>query len=289
MARSIADIKKEITDRWMLDEVIKQRYGFEPGTSFDVALSVKVAIESVKFYVTSAAFWTLEKLFDLHKLEVMGIINELKPHSLRWYVSKAKAFMLGHALVTDADYYDTSNMTDVQIEAAKVVKYAAAVEKSAVIYLKIATDNGGEPAPLPAEQVAGFEAYIKEVKDAGVVVEVVNEPAEHFRINLTVYYNPMVMDSTGMVFSGATPVHDTIKSFIKNLPFDGEYRNVALVDALQQIEGVVIPELHLAETSRDGQTWEQVEAKANPFSGYYKIYDDADLNITFMPYQTISD
>jgi hypothetical protein len=64
---------------------------------------------------------------------------------------------------------------------------------------------------------------------------------------------------------------------------------MALVDALQQIEGVIIPELHLAETSRDGQRWEQVNAKSIPYSGYYKIYNDDDLNITFTPYQTVSD
>ena len=288
MARTILEIKKEMTDRWMADEVIRARYGLAAGAEFDTTFS-KVSVESVLFYVTAAAIYTLEKLFDLHRAEVTAVIDELKPHSLRWYVSKAKAFLLGKALVADSDYYDTTGMTDEQVTAAQVVKYAAAVEKAAVVYIKIAGDNGGEPAPLPAEQAEGFKAYIKEVKDAGVVVEVVNEPAEHFLLNMTVYYDPMVMDNTGMVFNGSTPVQDTIKKLIKDLPFNGEYRNVALVDALQQIEGVVIPELHLAETSRDGQTWEEVNAKANPFSGYYKIYDDADLNVTFTPYQTISD
>jgi hypothetical protein len=242
------------------------------------------------FYDDAAAIWTLEKLFDAHRAEVMAIINELKPHSLRWYVSKAKAFMLGKALVADSDYYDTAGMTDEQITAAQVVKYAAAVEKSAVVYLKIATDENGEPKPLSPEQADGFRAYIKEVKDAGVLVEVVNRPAEYFRLTMTVYYDPMVMNDTGATLdSGTTPVHDTVKRFIKDLPFNGEYRNVALVDALQAIEGVVIPELHLAETSRDGQAWEQVEAKASPDSGYYKVYNEAvDLNIAFIPYQTIS-
>jgi hypothetical protein len=289
MARTIVEIKTEIATRWMLDEVIQQRYGFAAGSEFDATFS-KVSVESVMFYVVAVTIWTLEKLFDIHKSEITGIINELKPHSLRWHVSKAKAFMLGHALVTDADYYDTSAMTDEQVTAAQVVKYAAAVEKAAVVYLKIATANSGEPAPLTPAQAEGFEAYIKEVKDAGVVVEVINEPAEYFRLTMTVYYDPMVLDDTGMAFSaGVNPVQDTIKYFIKNLPFNGEYRNVALVDALQRIEGVVIPELRLAETSRDGQSWEQIDAKSIPYSGYYKIYDDADLNITFTPYQTVSD
>jgi hypothetical protein len=276
----------------MAEAAIQQKYGFAPGAEFDATFS-RVSIEGILFYVAAAAMWTLEKLFDLHRAEVAGIIDELKPHSLRWYVNKAKGFMLGKALVADSDYYDTAGMTDEEIAAARVVKYAAAVEKSAVVYLKIATSpgpsEGGEPEPLGADALAGFRAYMKEVKDAGVVVEVVNEPAEHFRLKLSVYYDPMVMDNTGMAFDGTTPVQDTIKKFVKDLPFNGEYRNVALVDALQQIEGVVIPELHLAETSRDGQTWEQVDAKAAPYSGYYKLYAEGDLDISFVPYQTVSD
>ena len=288
MARTISEIKKEMTDRWMTEEVIRQRYGLAAGATFD-AVSSKASVESVLFYVAAAAIYTLEKLFDLHRAEVTAIIDELKPHSLRWYVSKAKAFMLGKALVADSDYYDTTGMTDEQVTAAQVVKYAAAVEKQAVVFLKIAGEQDGEPAKLQDAQANGFRAYIKEVKDAGVVVEVVNEDADYFRLTMTVYYDPMVMNGEGMAFDGTTPVQDTIKRFIKDLPFNGEYRNVALVDALQAIEGVVIPELHLAETSLYGQSWEAVNAKANPYSGYYKIYNDADLKITFEPYQTISD
>jgi hypothetical protein len=121
------------------------------------------------------------------------------------------------------------------------------------------------------------------------VVEIVNEPAEYFALELTVYYDPMVLDSSGVAFDGSTPVQDTIKRFIRELPFNGEYRNAALVDALQAIEGVVIPELVKASVSRDGISWETVDAKINPYSGYYKIYNEgSDLKLTFISYETIS-
>jgi hypothetical protein len=272
---------------WISDVDIQAKYGLDPGKSFDEQFAT-VSVESIMFYIFAFCAWTMEALFDLHRAEVMNIINELKPHSLRWYVSKAKAFMWGKALVADTDTYDVAGMTEQQIEAMKIVKYAAAVEKFAVVYLKIATESGGEPVPVNSQQKAGIEAYIKEVKDAGVVVEIINEPAEYFALDLSVYYDPMVLDSAGIAFDGTTPVQDTIKRFIKGLPFNGEYRNAALVDALQVIEGVVIPELHSASTSRDGIAWETVDAKINPYSGYYKIYNATDLNITFIPYETVS-
>ncbi len=288
MSRTISDIKNEMTESFMLEEAVQKSYGFEAGTAFDDFFS-KVSIESIFFYVAAACMWSLEKLFDYHKQEVTTMINELKPHSLRWYVSKAKAFMLSHELLPDGDTYDTAGLVDSEIAKAKVVKYAAAVEKAGVVYLKVAGDNNGEMAPLSDDALDGLTSYIKEVKDAGVIINIVNEPAEHFRLGITIFYDPMVMNNKGInLGTGEFPVHDTIKSFIKNLPFNGEYRNVALVDELQQIEGVVIPELKLAETSRDGETWFEVDGMATPYSGYYKIYKDTNLNIAFKAYETIS-
>jgi hypothetical protein len=272
---------------WTSDANVQSTYGLDASKTFEEQFSV-TSLESIWFYVVAFCVWTLERLFDSHRQEVTGIIDNLKPHSLRWYVSKAKAYMWGKALVTDTDEYDVSGMTTEQIEEMRVVKYAAAVEKMAVVYLKIAGETNGEPSPVGVSEYEGFKAYIKEVKDAGVVVEVVNLPAEHFALEMTVYYDPMVLDDSGVSPSGATPVQDTIRQFIAELPFNGEYRNASLVDALQAIEGVVIPEVHSARTSTDGISWSDVDIKVNPFSGYYKIYDDSDLNIKFVPYETIS-
>jgi hypothetical protein len=272
----------------MGEETIQKQYGFDKDADFESAFS-KVSLESILFYVVATCIWTLEKLFDTHRQEVESIINELKPHSRRWYVSKAKAFMPGKALIPDTDEYDTAGMSDEAIAVMRIIKYAAVVEAGSAVYVKIAGEAAGEPASIEEQAYEGFKEYIREVKDAGVVVEIINEPAEHFRIDITIYYDPMVLDNAGVAFAdGAAPVQDKIKEFIKNLPFNGEYRNVALVDALQRIEGVVIPELRLAETSRDGQIWQAVEAKAIPYPGYYKIYQESDLKTTFTPYETVS-
>ena len=289
MVRTYKEVKSEMTERFMSSEYMQFHYGFGPNESFDATFS-KVSVENIFFSAVAFGLWSIEKLFGYHKTEVAELISELKPHSERWYATKAKAFMLGHELVDGEDYYDTTGMTSDEIEAALVVKYAVAVEKAGVVFLKTATDLDGERAPLSPEVLAGLVSYMKEVKDAGVVLEFINAQPEHFRLTMTIYYNPMVLTNTGDSHQGGTPVLDAIRDFIKNLPFNGEYRNVSLVDRLQEIEGVVIPELKVVETSRDGLTWEAVDAKAVPYSGYYKIFDEEqDLNLTFMPYATVSD
>ncbi|MTK53303.1 hypothetical protein [Paludibacter sp.] len=289
MARTIKEIKADLTTQFMANSTLAAVYGFTVGDSFDAAFS-KVSFESIWLYICAYCAYVIEVLFDTHKEEIDNIIVQLKPGGRTWHEGMAKGFMFGYSLVTDEDYYDITGLTDAQITAAHVVKYSAAVEKKGVVYIKVAgEDTSGNRQPITAAQQTAFEAYMKEIKYAGVVIEVVNSDPQYFRLSMTLYYDPMVLDANGMNLSDGTyPVTDAIKSFISNLKFNGEYRNASLVDTLQEIAGVVIPELHLSELSSDGVTWTPVDAKATPDSGYCKVYADADLNITYTAYQSIS-
>ncbi|MEG2792053.1 MAG: hypothetical protein RSA98_10785, partial [Odoribacter sp.] len=86
MARTIAEIKKEMTEVFIGNETIMALYGLNPEKNFEDQFS-KVSLESILFYVVATCIWTLEKLFDRHRQEVTELINELKPHSLRWYAN----------------------------------------------------------------------------------------------------------------------------------------------------------------------------------------------------------
>ena len=279
-----------MTDKYLSHDYIRTAYGLQLGSTFESSFSI-YSVESILFYVFAFSLWTIEVFFDKHVAEVSATIANLKPHNLKWYVNKAKLFMPGYPLIEDSDVYDTSVMTAGEIEAAKVVKYAAAVESNAAVYVKVAGSDGTLPAQLTEDQEAGIIAYFKEIKDAGVKLEIVNLPADHYRLELKIYFNPMILTGSGLHLLGGDPVRDTIKEYLRNLPFNGEYRNSALVDALQLIQGVVIPELIQAEISASGLngTWQNVDAYSIPESGYYKIYnEETELNLTFIPYETVS-
>lgn len=283
MARTIAIIKKEITDSFIQNDTVAGLYGLDPLKGFEEQFS-KVSLESILFYVVAAAMWTLEKLFDTHRDEVAALIAASKPHRLTWYVAKTRSFQFGRALVTDSDVYDNTGITDEQIEAEKVVKYAAAVEQSGRIIVKVAGAGTEGREPLTIDQQYALEAYLKEIKDAGVQVELINQYPNAFAANIDIYYNPMILSaSLASLAEGGSPVLEAISDFIENLPFNGEYRNSALIDRLQMVPGVVIPELHLS--SIDGAP---VLAKATPASGYMRIYNESDLVLTAIAYDTIS-
>lgn len=285
MARSVNEIKAEMTAEFMASEAMAAKNGFTVGDAFEDTFS-KSSLESTLYYIQAVAIYFIEKLFDTHTADVDNKIAELKPHRLKWYINKALAFMYGYELVEDEDYYYTTNISAADITTAKVVKYAATVEKGNVVYIKVA---GAGPGQLTEAQEAGIVAYFKEVKDAGVKLEIINRPAEYFKARLTIYYNPMVLDSAGSSTTGGEPVREAIVAFITSLPFNGEYRNNALIDILQVIPGVVMAELVSAETSADGVTFTPVDAYVVPDSGYFKIYETTDLHIYYRAYETVSD
>lgn len=287
MARTVEEIKKDMTAKFMKMEAVKSRYGLDGSKSFADCFSM-ASLENIIFYVFAVAVWALEKLFDLHRADVDARIEQLEPHTLRWYVSKAKAYMQGRKLVTDCDYYDTEGMTEQDIAAAKVVKYAVATESNTVVYIKVAREVDGNPAALTAGQLEGLTSYMNEIKDAGVSVQLRNEPADQMRISLLIYYDPtlLIIDANGNGSqNGKDPVRETTKQVIENLPFNGMFRKSDLMAALQALPCVEVADIKSVKVKpRNGAEWQTVEGYDRPFSGYYSI--DA-LTVDYQPYNAI--
>lgn len=287
MARTVEEIKKDMTAEFMKMEAVKSRYGLDGSKSFADCFSM-ASLENIIFYVFAVAVWALEKLFDLHRADVDARIEQLEPHTLRWYVSKAKAYMQGQKLVTDCDYYDTEGMTEQDIAAAKVVKYAVETESNTVVYIKVAREVDGNPAALTAGQLEGLTSYMNEIKDAGVSVQLRNEPADQMRIDLLIYYDPtlLIIDANGNGSqNGKDPVRETTKQVIENLPFNGMFRKSDLMAALQALPCVEVADIKSVKVKpRNGAEWQTVEGYDRPFSGYYSI--DA-LTVDYQPYNAI--
>ncbi|KMQ70306.1 hypothetical protein [Chryseobacterium koreense] len=280
MARTITEIKKSFTDRFLADENLVTRYGLDPDSTFEDQFSI-VSFENILIDIFVFLFWTLEKLFDNHKSEVTGILKVLKPHTARWYRQKALDFQFGFDLYPDTDVFVNEGFSQEQIANSKIIKYSAVTEASTEsrLIVKIATEDGnGELAPISAPQKESFDTYIDEIRDAGVKVTVINYLPDILRLNIKVYYNPLVLTSNGVsILTGKKPVEDALKAFMKELPFNGELILSALIDKLQQTEGVDIPHLVNAASSwidSTGTTYgafENIAVKKIPTSGYFKI------------------
>lgn len=245
----------------------------------------RVAVWRLWLYVVAVAIHLHESMFDAHKAEVLDIISKMKPHTKKWYAQKAVAYQHGQDLVDDADYYDNSALTDEEVEESKVVAYAAVVEVENGLRIKAASLVGNDLAPLSAEQMDGFVEYMGRIKDAGVKLLITSGVADSLRLKLQVYYNPLVLNSNGerLDGGGSTPIQDAVKQYLKNLPFNGVFVLAYLVDQLQQLEGVVIPHVVLAQARYGALPYLPFAVQYQPDAGYLRFDADMDLEIEWIP------
>ena len=269
MARTIEQINNEI---------IKAKES-EPALAGLTSTS-KVAIWRLWAYITAFVIWTLEKIFDEHKKEVSEALSEQKPHTARWYRNKALAFQYGFDLRSETDLFDNTGKSKEEIENSKIIKYSAVteVETESRLIVKIATEQSGELQPISQGQKASFDAYINEIRDAGVRITTINYLPDILKLQMKIYRDPLVLNENGQsILTGEKPVEKAIKEYFKKLPFNGELVLAHLVDSLQQVEGVKIPHIILAESKWiDAETngygnFQPIEVKTIPISGYFKI------------------
>lgn len=273
--RTVEEIKQAITADFMQDKHVAEAFGFKPGDRFTDHFS-KVSVLSVVFYVVACSIWTLERLFASYRTEVDARIEAILPHRPRWYRDRVLLFMKDRALIPDTDEYDTAEMTDDQIATARVVRHAVAVESddASLLTIKVAGEDNGRRCPLDAETERQIAAYISRIKDAGVRTALVNIAPDRFGCEVDIYYDPMLTASTV-----ESACREAIRSYVENLPFNGEYTNMSLVDALQAVEGVRIIELRGATTvAADESVVTAINARCIPAAGYFEA-GDVKLNM----------
>lgn len=247
MARSIATIHKGMLEDIASNEVLA---AYLTSTSL-------YAIYRNFTYIVAVAIAIFEGLFDQNRKEIDDKIFNQKSGRPSWYRTMALKFQFGFDLVPDKDYFDNGNATEAQIEASKIIKYAAVQESETEsrLIIKIAGEVGGVLSDFTdPSQVEAIEAYFKEIKWPGKIT-VINYKADNLYLNLQIKRDPLVLDSFGMNIqsfgsdSGAYPVNEAIADFMKELTFNGELRLSALVDKLQVISGVIDATVLSAQSS----------------------------------------
>lgn len=267
MARTITEIQNEIFTSITANENLA-----------GLNSQSKVAIYRLIVFVVSFGIWSLETIFDIHKKEIQTVLLEQKSGTLSWYRTMALAFQYGFDLIQDTDKFDNTGYTDAEIEASKVVKYAAVTKSGGQLLIKIASETAGVLAPITPGVKSSFDAYIDEIADCGVKYLIVNHLPDRLILGIKIYRNPLLIDESGMrlgVTGGYWPVEDAIKEYMKELPFNGELVLAHLVDKLQKVEGVEIPHIYNAQFQAIDvntgiyQDAEYIDVKIVPVAGYF--------------------
>lgn len=228
-----------MTQQFMADSVIIEKYGFAPGSTFADTFSA-VSLESIWFSIVAAAIYVLETLFDAFKEDVDAKIAEAVVASIPWYHKISLEFQYGDSLVFDEK---TQGFDYPVIDTAKqIVKYAACRDLGGMVYVLASKDDGsGSPTALSADELTAFDAYLHERKPAGVLLQAASFDPDEVRVAVTVQYNPQVLSPDGQLIAepGVYPVEEAIDAYLKGIVYGGALNKTKLVDAIQAAAGVI--------------------------------------------------
>jgi len=280
---TVKDFKDQIGAQFMASAGARKHYDFPDGATFDSYFPT-VSVESILLYVFAFGMWVLASLFDQFTAEVQALLTELKPHTLRWYVTKAKAYQHCCQLPKDETGQTVSDVYDVIEPKAQVVKYAVAQETGGLILIKVAkysTATDPTPQKLTDNELAGLKGYFSQIKDAGVPVAIISNNPDRMTIDVAIFYNPMLLfpdvdSATGKVTAlkngdGVDVVRAAIEQVIENLPFNGDCKTSDILDAIKAVPGVDVADITSVATRGDNGNYTKVVGYSTPQSGYFKL------------------
>lgn len=237
MARSIADIKKSMTDQFMADSVIREKYGLSTNDTFDARFS-KVSLENIIFFVVATAIYALESMFDYFRADVESRISKSMVASIPWYHMICLEFQYGDNLTYDETTCEYRYA--IEDESKRIIKYASVRDNASGVNILVSTDDNGTPKALSDDVLSAFKQYLNIRKPAGIMADVRSYEPDLIRLNLSVQYDPMVLNPDGSLISDPStfPVEAAVKSYVTGIVYGGVFNKTRLVDTVQSARGV---------------------------------------------------
>lgn len=240
----------------------------------------KTSLYGLWAYIVAVAMWTMYSAWDIFSIEMDQKIREQKLYSLLWFRNMALEYRHGHPLNETTGEYSGEGYSDAEIEAAQVVSRAAVIEveinNRKHLWIKMAKTENETLVRLNDAERAGVEQYFARIKPAGTKIITFSEKPDDLKLDITFFYNPLVMDENGARIDGTDnePVQTAINGYLKNLKFNGEFILSELVDILQNIEGCADREVYINKAEAnyvDPPNWTKIESSYIANSGYMEI------------------
>lgn len=237
------------------------------------------AIWRLWIYVMAVSIWALEKLWDEHTLELLGIINNNVYGSLPWYQKKAKEFQWDSSTSYIMDF-NTQNVFEYTVinPAHRIVKYAAAVESfNGNLVIKAAKANNNIPVQLTTTELTSFTDYMQTVKVAGTPLQCVSLPPDLLRIYANIYFDPIA--NLSVIKAN---VEAAIMLYLNSLPFNSIIYNEKIQDVIQNVSGVVSCEMTNVSVNMGAGIIYNVNRYYASIAGYVSIDIASPLSSTIV-------
>ena len=268
-----------MTDQFMADPVLREKYGLAANDTFDGSFSA-VSFESILFGIVAAAIYTLEAIFDAFRREIDTKIADSVVASIPWYHKICLEYQHGDNLVlNEATSEYVYELID---DSKKLVKFAACRDRGGGVYILVAKEGAdGYPEALSNDVLTAFREYVNRRKPAGVITDVYSYNPDDITLSIRVQYNPILLNSDGSLITDPTvfPVEDAVNNYLASILYGGTFNRNKRIDAVQSVEGV--QDLILGEVfakASDAQSYSVVEG--NNYTSVGGSFRSANLRNT---------
>lgn len=282
MARSIAEIYDEIVaEKQNMATLTALQPSIDDAQTLlnDLTTTSKVAIWRLWFWCVAFAIYTHESLFDTFSAQIETRSNEIIAGTPLWYQTECLAFQYGDSLSWNGSQYVYPTINT----ANQIIKRCAVVDLGYQVRFKVAKlDGNGLPIPLTLAEKNAFISFLNQIKFAGTPTAVVSNNGDDLKLNLDIQYNAQILDVNGFELENpaVNPVLDAINSYIGNLPFNGVYNVMALVDAIQKANGVIDVRLNSSMAKYGALSYSNTSQNYTPDAGYL-VYDALNSVINY--------
>lgn len=238
MARTIKEIKKGMTDQFMADPILREKYGLSAEDTFEGSFSA-VSFESMIFGIMAAAIYALEAIFDAFRRDVDKKIADAVVATIPWYHKICLEYQHGDAMILNESTYEY--VYEVVDDSKKIIKYAACRDRGGGVYILVAgMGEDGYPKALSNDVLTAFREYVSRRKPAGVITDVFSYDPDDIKLQIRVQYDPMLINSDGSLIADPSvyPVEVAINNYLASILYGGTFNRNKLIDAVQSVEGV---------------------------------------------------
>lgn len=258
---SLSDIKKQLTDEFMANETVQQKYGFVAGDNFDDKFR-PASMTNIIFYIVAFVIWLRETALDSWRSDVDATAVATRYGTKEWWHKIALAWQDGD-ITSVVDGGVTYAVID---ETKQKVKFCAVIEDGRTLYLRVAGGTSSSLAPLTEEELTRFQSYLGDVKPLGIRAVGQSYPADGLTVFANIYY-----DGERVAADVESEVKAAIERYLASIVFGGMIYKSKIVDAIQSVPGVKDVEITYVAAIPSGGTSSWIGRSYQPKAGWAKI------------------
>lgn len=225
--------------------------------------------------------WVVDTMQVQHEAEISTILSEGRYGTFPYYIKTSLSFQFGDTQSWVDDNYEYPGIDPLK----QIIKYADANGAGKLVNIKVAKDNAGIPEKLSAAEKAAFESYFANWEAPGISYAFISMDSDLLKLELDVYYNPQLLDNTGVLISDGSlkPVEIALKDYLNAVKFNSRLELLHLIDSVQKAEGVIRPYTVSAYAKAYGGYYSLIDRSYSPVSGYIKIDPSNKVVINYIP------